>query len=253
MDRPHGAAATCGVKRETCPLIHLQNSTARRALFVFGLGLLFLATAAPSQAQGFRRFYYYYPTPPTYYVQPTAPVYYTQPAVAAEVQPEAPVAATPPAAAATPSPVSDATAPADSKTKTTKQGDNAKKAKVDDKTVAAKKAEEAAKAAAEQPSTDPYGFTAWLNQTRAAYGLGAVGYDPNLSAWAAVNNQHQNSRGIGHYVMGSARRQNSAMGGYESIGAMWLASPAHRAALLDPSITAIGIAGLGAYWTFNAY
>jgi uncharacterized protein YkwD len=78
-----------------------------------------------------------------------------------------------------------------------------------------------------------------------------VGYDPNLTNWAAMNNSHQASRGMGHYVMGPARRQNSAMGSYASIGAMWMSSPAHRAALLDPSIRWIGIAGLGAYWTYN--
>ncbi len=99
---------------------------------------------------------------------------------------------------------------------------------------------------------DPYGFTNWLNTTRAQYGLGAVGYDPNLSGWAAQNNAQQQSRGMGHYVMGSARRQNSATGNYAQIGAMWMASPPHRAALLDPTIRWIGIAGLGAYWTFNA-
>jgi hypothetical protein len=99
---------------------------------------------------------------------------------------------------------------------------------------------------------DPYGFTTWLNATRASYGLSAVGYDPNLSSWAAVNNTHQASRGIGHFVMGPARRQNSAMGAFPGIESMWMASPAHRAALLDPTIRWIGIAGLGAYWTFNA-
>jgi hypothetical protein len=99
---------------------------------------------------------------------------------------------------------------------------------------------------------DPYGFTAWLNATRAAYGVGPVIHDPNLSSWAAVNNSHQSARGIGHFVMGPARRQNSAMGGFPGIEAMWMASPAHRAALLDPTIRWIGIAGLGAYWTFNA-
>jgi hypothetical protein len=104
-----------------------------------------------------------------------------------------------------------------------------------------------------QVSWDPYGFTVWLNSTRAAYGLAAVGYDPNLSSWAAENNNHQAARGMGHYVMGAARRQNSAMGDFASIGAMWMNSPAHRAALLDPTIRSIGIAGLGAYWTFNAY
>lgn len=103
------------------------------------------------------------------------------------------------------------------------------------------------------PAGDPYGFTNWLNATRASYGLPAVGYDPNLSHWANVNNGQQQARGMGHHVMGPARRQNSAMGDYASIGAMWMNSPAHRAALLDPTIRWIGIAGLGAYWTFNAY
>ena len=100
---------------------------------------------------------------------------------------------------------------------------------------------------------DHSGFLAWLNGTRARHGLGAVGYDQNLANWAAVNNQHQNSRGLGHYVMGPARRQNSAMGNGASIGTMWMNSPGHRAALLDPNIRAIGLAGSGSYWTFNAY
>jgi hypothetical protein len=99
----------------------------------------------------------------------------------------------------------------------------------------------------------PYGFTAWLNSTRAAYGLPAVGYDPNLENWAAMNSAQQAASGIGHFVMGPARRQNSAMGGFPGIESMWMASPAHRAALLDPTIRWIGIASYGAYWTFNAY
>jgi uncharacterized protein YkwD len=93
----------------------------------------------------------------------------------------------------------------------------------------------------------------YLNSTRAAYGLPTVGYDPDLASWAAMNNNHQASYGIGHFVMGPARRQNSAMGGFPGIESMWMASPAHSAALLDPTIRWIGIAGLGAYWTFNAY
>ena len=100
---------------------------------------------------------------------------------------------------------------------------------------------------------DPYGFTGWLNATRAAYGLPAVGHDPNLSSWAAENNNQQAARGMGHFVMGPARRQNAAFGSVSNIGSMWMNSPAHRAALLDPTIRWIGIAGLGAYWTFNAY
>lgn len=110
-----------------------------------------------------------------------------------------------------------------------------------------------AAAPAAASSGDSYGFTAWLNGVRASYGLGAVGYDPNLEGWAAQNNNQQAARGLGHYVMGPARRQNSAMGGFPGVEAMWLASPAHRAALLDPTISFIGIAGAGAWWTFNAY
>ncbi len=112
-----------------------------------------------------------------------------------------------------------------------------------------------AQPAATEPSSggsDPYGFLSWLNSVRASYGLGAVGHDQNLSNWAAQNNNEQMARGMGHFVMGPARVQNSAMGaGFP--GAMWMASPAHRAALLDPTISWIGIAAAGAYWTFNGY
>ena len=107
--------------------------------------------------------------------------------------------------------------------------------------------------AAPAPAGDPYGFVAWLNATRAQHGLSAVGYDPNLTSWAVANNNQQSSRGMGHYVMGPARRQNSATGAYANIGAMWMGSAAHRAALLDPTIRFVGIAGAGAYWTYNAY
>jgi len=100
---------------------------------------------------------------------------------------------------------------------------------------------------------DAYGFLNWLNSTRASYGLPSVGYDANLESWASANNSQQNARGMGHHVMGPARRQNSAMGAYANVPSMWMASPAHRAALLDPTIRFIGIAGMGAYWTFNAY
>jgi hypothetical protein len=109
-----------------------------------------------------------------------------------------------------------------------------------------------AQAAQAPASSDPYGFMAWLNATRASYGLGAVGYDENLASWAAMNNSQQQARGLGHFVMGPARRQNSAMGGGFP-GGMWMASGPHRAALLDPTITWFGIAAAGAYWTFNAY
>ncbi len=167
--------------------------------------------------------------PQTYqatYTQPTYVAQATQPAAAGPqyvqtsyVQPNAQPAATPaPAATAAPATAAPATA-----------------------------------APATAASGDAYGFLGWLNATRASYGLSAVGYDPNLEAWAAQNSAQQAASGIGHFVMGPARRQNSAMGGFPGIESMWMASPAHRAALLDPTIQWIGIAAYGAYWTFNAY
>ena len=117
---------------------------------------------------------------------------------------------------------------------------------------------DSAESATAQPAAptyygDPYGFTGWLNGVRAQYGLGAVGYDANLEAWAAVNNGQQHARGLGHHVMGTARRQNAGTGAAATVWQMWMASPAHAAALLDPTITMIGIAASGSYWTFNAY
>lgn len=103
-----------------------------------------------------------------------------------------------------------------------------------------------------QTTADPAGFCAWLNSYRAQFGLRAVGYDQELANWAAVNNQHQASRGLGHFVMGIARRQNSGMGHFSAVVSMWTKSPGHNAALLDPAITAVGIASHGSYWTFNA-
>ncbi len=99
---------------------------------------------------------------------------------------------------------------------------------------------------------DAYGFLSWLNATRARHGLAPVSYDPSLAGWAAANNAQQQGRGLGHHVMGSARFQNSAVGNAASIGGQWMNSPAHRAALLNPSIRWIGLAGSGMYWTFNA-
>lgn len=96
---------------------------------------------------------------------------------------------------------------------------------------------------------DAYGFTSWLNATRASYGLPPVGYDANLSAWAAANS----SRGFAHTVMGPARRQNVGSGGFAGVCAMWMADAPHRAALLDPSITHVGIALVGSVWTMNGY
>ncbi len=101
---------------------------------------------------------------------------------------------------------------------------------------------------------DVNGFMSWLNSLRSQYGLSALAYDQNLSSWAAVNNQSQMVYGLGHHVMGTARRQNAAVGYGDigSVGAAWLASPGHAAALLDPTIHWFGLACAGGCWTFNA-
>jgi uncharacterized protein YkwD len=97
-------------------------------------------------------------------------------------------------------------------------------------------------------SGDVYGFTVWLNGVRAQHGLGAVALDGQLQADAAANS----SRGFGHHWFGSARRQNAGMGALGTVQVMWLQSPAHAAALLDPTITAYGLACVGNVWTFSA-
>jgi uncharacterized protein YkwD len=107
-------------------------------------------------------------------------------------------------------------------------------------------------APAQQPAGDPYNFGAWVNGVRARAGLAPLAYDPNLSAWAASNNAQQVARGMGHFVMGAARRQNSGMGALPTVCGMWLQSPGHLSALLDPAARWYGVAGSGPYWTFNA-
>ncbi len=102
---------------------------------------------------------------------------------------------------------------------------------------------------------DPGTFLNWLNAQRAVRRLPAVTIDPNLSAWCQRNNEAQRLRGLGHWILGPIRRQNSAWspGGFGPVPALWMASPPHRAALLDPYIRKIGIAGLGAYFTFDCF
>jgi len=100
-------------------------------------------------------------------------------------------------------------------------------------------------------SSDPYNFLNWLNGVRAQHGLPAVSHDPNLSNWASQNNVAQAARGMGHHIMGPARMQNSA-GNMSWPGDAWMWSPAHRAALLDPTIQFIGIAYSFGFWTYNS-
>lgn len=104
---------------------------------------------------------------------------------------------------------------------------------------------------ANQVTTDPYGFTAWLNLERAQRGLPPVTHDPSLSSHAQINNQQQAARGLGHHYH-VCRRQNAGMGSSASIWPAWTTSPGHADALFDPTITRVGIAIDGQWQTFNA-
>ncbi len=255
---------------ESCPLestirrSRIHNSTWMRTVLRVWLGAVALISGATvSEAQT----YYYYPssntTAPTVTTgQATAPTYYYRrglfgrfvrsaysPQVYQETQVYQPVAAPVYQVAAQPVAAQPVAA---QPTVAAQPAAPAQATQVSDSTTAPTATAETVSAEAVAYS-DPYGFLSWLNATRAAYGLPAVGHDPNLSSWAAENNNHQAARGMGHFVMGPARRQNAAFGSYSSIGAMWMNSPAHRAVLLDPTIRWMGIAGAGAYWTFNAY
>jgi hypothetical protein len=98
-------------------------------------------------------------------------------------------------------------------------------------------------------------FLNFVNWVRAQYGHGQlrpVGYSVELEREAQGNNQAQNSRGLGHFFMGMAAVQNAAMGGgLQQAAMMWLNSPGHLANMLNPNISAIGVACLGAFCTMN--
>ena len=97
-----------------------------------------------------------------------------------------------------------------------------------------------------------YGFGAWLNSIRAQYGRGPVAFDSSLAAEASANNGQQLARGLGHHYRGRGRLQNVGWGGISTVSSMWMASPAHRAALLSPSITTFGFSVDGDFCTFCA-
>lgn len=104
--------------------------------------------------------------------------------------------------------------------------------------------------AAAAPTPETW-FVGWLNGARAGYGLPALAIDPALTYDAAVNSGIQARRGLGHFHLGSARRQNSGWGALSAMPASWWNSPAHRSALLDPSARFVGLAGAGAFWTLS--
>jgi len=96
--------------------------------------------------------------------------------------------------------------------------------------------------------TDPYGFHVYLNDYRARAGLRPLRYSAHLAGWA-----YQNSlRGFGHFIR-VGRRQNAAAGqaNAQAVAAQWMNSPAHRDAMLDPTVTTYGIAVANNAWTLN--
>ena len=96
-------------------------------------------------------------------------------------------------------------------------------------------------------------FLSHLNAGRAARGLSAVGYSAQAEQDCQVNNSHQRARGIGHFHLGSHRRQNAAMGSYSggTLYRAWEASPGHAAGLFDSSLRVVGLAYDGLWATFG--
>ena len=112
-------------------------------------------------------------------------------------------------------------------------------------------------AAASSLSPAEAGLVQAVNATRAAHGLQPLSLDPTLTRAARLHNTemirggyfaHGNFAGrmLAFHVHGSFLAENLAWGsgGYASAGAViseWLHSPRHRANLLRPSFTRIGI------------
>ncbi len=98
-----------------------------------------------------------------------------------------------------------------------------------------------------EASRDAFGFVGWLNGVRAVRGLSGVAWSNEMAYWAWVNSSY----GFGHFAMGTARRQNAGVGPLWTICNAWLAHGPHAAALLDPTLTEVGIAAVGSVWTFS--
>ena len=94
---------------------------------------------------------------------------------------------------------------------------------------------------------DRWGIVGWLNAVRGGRGLGGVVWDEEVAGWAVENSR----RGFGHVVRFGGWRQNVGMGALPTVQAMWLSSPAHASALLDPWVTRVGLGYANGVWTLN--
>lgn len=115
-----------------------------------------------------------------------------------------------------------------------------------------------------QYGCDVGAFLAELNAQRAQVGLRPVAFDHNLAVKASNNNVEQNNRNaVGHFWHDGSCAQCAAMrnGSEAAVISDWLHSDktqngvvgGHRAVLLDPAVTAIGIHRIGSFWTLTAY
>lgn len=113
-------------------------------------------------------------------------------------------------------------------------------------------------------------FVALLNQERYAYGLGPVSFDANLTQAAQTHADDMVSRGYFDHRSqdGRTHRDRIEATGFracsvgeaianghtsqESVLAGWLASPPHRAILLERDYTLIGLGRSGNTWVLTA-
>lgn len=104
-----------------------------------------------------------------------------------------------------------------------------------------------------QTASSTAAFLAFINWVRSRYRLHPVGYSPELEREAQINNEAQLAqRRLGHFFLGMAAVQNSAVGaGLMGAAYMWLNSPSHLRNILNPTISAIGVACMGAFCTLN--
>ncbi len=101
---------------------------------------------------------------------------------------------------------------------------------------------------------DPTGLVVRLNMERAFLGLGEVVSDADLADWAARNNRAQAARGIGHWVFPPSYLYQNSGWNYPDAPAMlagWMMSPGHRAGLMNPFASRVGVSHDGPWWTIN--
>lgn len=94
-----------------------------------------------------------------------------------------------------------------------------------------------------------------INQERARHGLPALAHDPNLAAWARVNNSTARAGQGPHssFWRTPAIAQNSAVNqrSIPEVVGCWMASAAHRVNMLNPFARCCGGSFDGAWWTVN--